>query len=106
MKNNTTYKVRLSNKYWFRTNHYKQLNIKYLGATDTKGSRIKITDTRLKESKTISFDYKFNSILEIVIDYFIENGYKNIISGFTSDEITGAYNLLINDFTFSLKNLK
>ena len=34
------------------------IEIKYLGATNTKGARIKIIDTRFKASVTVSRDYE------------------------------------------------
>ena len=38
------------------------IEVKYLSATHTKGSRIKITSLRFKDSVTISYDYKYNQI--------------------------------------------
>lgn len=35
--------------------------VKYLGATNTRGSRVKLTSTRFNDSVTLSYDYVFNS---------------------------------------------
>ncbi len=36
------------------------LKVKYLGATNTKGNRIKIINVKTNESKTLSKDYSIN----------------------------------------------
>ena len=46
----------------YTVHHYRIFEIKYLGATDTKGSRLKIVDTRHNQAKTLSKDYSFNLV--------------------------------------------
>ena len=43
-----------------RQNNTTGLKIKYIGATGTKGSRIKFTQLNNNKSVTISFNYKFD----------------------------------------------
>ena len=45
-----------------RSNNTTALRVKYLGATDTKGSRIKLTQLNNNKSVIISYNYKFNTL--------------------------------------------
>ena len=45
-----------------RSNNTTALRVKYLGATDTKGSRIKFTQLNNNKSVKISYNYKFNTL--------------------------------------------
>ena len=40
---------------------------KFLGATNTRGSRVKITSVHLKKSKTIGWDYQYSGTAEQAI---------------------------------------
>lgn len=42
--------------------NYHIIEVKYLGATNTKGSRVKLTSHRLNESITFSYDYSIGNI--------------------------------------------
>ena len=44
-----------------RQNNTTALRVKYLGATDTKGSRIKFTQLNNNKSVIISYNYKFRT---------------------------------------------
>ncbi|MGL5985074.1 MAG: hypothetical protein ACRCZ1_07470, partial [Cetobacterium sp.] len=57
--------------------------VKFISATNTKGSRIKITDLLKNESKTISYNYSYNNAMDGAVD-FLENE-KNINIEFTSE---------------------
>lgn len=59
-------------------NNYHVLKISYLGATNTKGSRIKILSERFKESKVIAYNYEFNNTCEGAEDYLSKNGFELI----------------------------
>lgn len=37
------------------------IEVKYLGATNTRGSRVKLTSHRFGDSVTIPYDYEFNN---------------------------------------------
>ena len=45
-----------------RLNNTTALRVKYLGATDTKGSRIKFTQLNNNKSVTVSYNYKFDTL--------------------------------------------
>tara|TARA_R100000458_G_C8181143_1_gene178152 strand:+ start:374 stop:652 length:279 start_codon:yes stop_codon:yes gene_type:complete len=59
------------------------LNFKYLGPTNTKGSRVKITDKWFGQSVTISSDYRFNNAAESAVAYLLERGWA--VSGVNSE---------------------
>ena len=59
------------------------LNVKYLGPTNHKGSRIKIIDRRFNQSITIPYDYQYSSALEGAVRYLLDKGWD--IAGFNSD---------------------
>ena len=71
------------------------LEIKYLAATNTKGARIKIIDTRFKASVTLSRDYETDGIQQ-AIGYLADKGY-NIVAR-AQNEISGAEYLLSDTF--------
>ena len=71
------------------------LEIKYIGATNTKGARIKIIDTRFKASVTVSRDYD-NDIQDQAFEYLTSHGF-NIVAK-CHNEITGALYLLSDTF--------
>ena len=48
---------------------YNIIKIKYLPVTNTRGSRVKLTNERLKETVTIPFDHALNSIEDMAIAY-------------------------------------
>jgi hypothetical protein len=52
--------------------------IKYFGPTDTKGSRIRITSKRFKQSIIISWDYSANSDTEIAANHLKKLGFEII----------------------------
>ena len=59
------------------------LNFKYLGPTNTKGSRVKITDKWFGQSVTISQDYRFNSAADTAVAYLLEREWA--VSGVNSE---------------------
>lgn len=56
--------------------HFHVFNVKYLGPTNYKGSRVKITTKRFNKSKTISFDHALNNIEDMAAAYLEAHGYK------------------------------
>ena len=50
------------------------IEVKYLGPTNNKGSRVKLTSHRLKETVTIPYDYNLNHPLEMAEAYLKEKG--------------------------------
>ena len=51
------------------------LHFKYLGPTNTKGSRVKIDDKYFSQSITIPYNYKYRSAAETAVAYLIEDGW-------------------------------
>jgi len=50
--------------------------VKYIGTTNTRGSRVKITSERFQKSVTIPYDHYFPNTLEIAKAYLISKGFK------------------------------
>ncbi len=69
------------------------INCKYLGATNTQGSRIKIIDRHFKESVTIPYNYEFSSTLEGAVHYLLEKGFD--VVGFNSECHKTEYIIII-----------
>jgi len=61
--------------------NYHIVEVKYLPATNTMGSRVKLTSPRLNESKTLPYNYSLSSITEMAEDYLIELGQKIVGQG-------------------------
>jgi len=59
------------------------LNYKYLGPTNTKGSRVRITDKRFQRSKIVTFDDQFSTAAEVAVDYLLSQGWD--VVGTNSD---------------------
>ena len=57
------------------------VEVKYLGATNTKGSRVKLTSHRFKSSITIPYSYEFNSADDIGTDWLEKNGFRPVFGG-------------------------
>jgi len=53
--------------------HLLAVIVKYIPATDTKGSRVKLTLPRYKKSKFISFDHSLNTSYQIAEAYLNAN---------------------------------
>jgi len=79
-----------------KANHYRSIKIKYLGPTDTKGSRIVLIDTRNKTRKTISYDYSQKGTFEIAIKYLLEIGIKT--DSYYYNDYSHEYVILTNNF--------
>jgi hypothetical protein len=54
------------------------LEVTYLGATNSRGSRVKIFSPRFDQSVVIPFDYEFNDIAEIAAAYLLDKGFEII----------------------------
>lgn len=81
-------------------NNKKLIEIKYFGTTNTKGSRIKLTDVLRKKSKIINLSYEFNNTLDNAINYFIKKGIKKEDINF--GELKDSYILIFDDFKIEL----
>ena len=52
------------------------IEIRVYPATNKSGTRVGIISKRFKQRIIISFDYSFNSITEIAINYLTKNGFN------------------------------
>ena len=64
------------------TEHVRVFEVRYIGATDYKPSRVSIYDTRNKVRKYIPYNYKFDNIMEIAENYLVKKGF--ILDSFCS----------------------
>ena len=74
--------------------NYHILTVKYLGATNTQGSRVKITSHRFEQSVTISYNYSLNSITDMAMEYLKENTNHEIIG---KGELDSQKDILISE---------
>ena len=56
--------------------NYHLLSVKYLGATNYRGSRVKITSDRFEQSVTIPYDYEENTIAGMAQKYLESKGFE------------------------------
>lgn len=61
--------------------NYHLIEARYLGPTNTRGSRVKLISARYEQSVTIPYNYEFNSSKDIAIDYLKKQGHNVIGSG-------------------------
>ena len=71
------------------------IEIKYLAATDNKGARVKIIDTRFKASIILSRDYE-GDMEEQAFEYLTSRGFNIVAKCY--NETTGALYLLSDTF--------
>jgi hypothetical protein len=70
------------------------IKVTYLGATNSKGSRVKMTSERFEESKTINYNHEFNNTLDIAEDYLTKAGFEVVGHA----EGKGCYYVITNTF--------
>ena len=58
--------------------------IKYIGPTNTKGSRVKITSERFGQSKTFAYNYAYNNVVDMAEEYLEDLGFNLIGAAETS----------------------
>jgi hypothetical protein len=56
--------------------NYHLITVKYLPATNTRGSRVRLYSTRFNRSVIIPYNYSLNSITEMAAEYLTKNGHK------------------------------
>ena len=79
----------------------RMFEVKYLGATDKRGARVRITDTRNKKSVLLKKHYDFDLAIDQAIHYLTSLGIK--LEHRAWNEINGKDYLLTNDFSTQLK---
>lgn len=86
--------------------YMRTFEVKYLSATNTRGSRVKIIDLQRSEHKevyvVISYDYELNNIWEMAQKYLNEKGIKIVCRCSSNDR---DY-LLTDNFTTDIKTGK
>lgn len=79
--------------------NYQLIKVKYLGATNTLGSRVKMIDTRFEnKSKTIPFNYSLNNVNDMAAEYLNQIGFVVIgqcKEGILVDFYQGSFQSLI-----------
>lgn len=75
-------------------NRYIAATVKYIPASNSRGSRVKITLPRFNVSKTTPFDHQYNNSEDIAVAYLQANGI--VING--SAEL-GDQSVLLIDWT-------
>lgn len=98
MEYNYEYKI---NSESYKLNNLRGFKVKYLGATNHRGSRVKIVDTRHERQVEMSYDYSIGDIIKQAIKYLADN--KISVEGMTNNESKGEYTLLSLDFSTPLR---
>jgi hypothetical protein len=70
------------------------IKLTYVGATNYKGSQVKIQSERFKQTKLISYNRRFDNIAEVAADYLQKMGFEIVAKGESKD---GMY-LITNTF--------
>lgn len=71
------------------------LEVKYIGASNHKGSCTKITSQRFKDSVTLNYSHEYNSSLDQAIAYLERIGYTILGKG----ETINGYFVIVQEFT-------
>lgn len=74
----------------------RMFKVKYLGATNTRGSRVKITDCRFNKSVTIDYDHMYNSASDQAAAYI--ESFDIYLTGATSSDGVTTDILLTDNF--------
>jgi len=78
------------------------IEVRYLGPTDTLGSRVKLVSSRFNQSVTIPYNYRFNNARDIAIDWLMAEGHAIVGSG----EVNDCYVIVIEATDKKFKPLK
>lgn len=65
--------------------NYHVLKVSFLGPTDYKPSRVKITSERFKMARIIDYDHEFRDTCAIAEDWLLRNGFNLIGHGEGND---------------------
>ena len=57
------------------TLHTQAIELKFLGATNTRGSRLKLKDMRFNTSVTLNYDYEVGNVITQATQYLESKGY-------------------------------
>lgn len=81
-------------------NRFRMFEVKYFGASNCKGSRVKINDLRHGKSKTIPYNYSMNNIEDMAESYLKKIGIS--CDGLALTNFGSNY-ILSHDFATPLK---
>lgn len=81
--------------------NYQVIKVQYLGPTNARGSRVKLTDYRFNKSKTIPYSYEHNNTRDIAIDWLTREGHKVVGQA----EVSDHYLLMLDAQEGSFKSL-
>ena len=70
------------------------LKTSYLGATNTRGARVKIYSERFRQSVIIPYNYRYNSAQDIAIHWLQSKGFEIVGKG------EGINNMFVISKTF------
>ena len=77
--------------------HFHLIEAKYLGATNTRGSKVKLTSLRFpNDNLTASWNYEFSNLLDQALH--ILNNINIKVAGYGYDEKKGTYILATETF--------
>jgi len=71
----------------------------FLGATNSRGARVRIIDTRFNKTKIISYDYEFNNVGDIAEKFLKGIGIECLFKC----ELQKGYMLLTKNFNIQIK---
>ena len=83
--------------------HNQGFEVKFLGATNTKCSRIIIKDMRFNSKAILSFDYSIGNVITQAAGYLKSKGYE--ITAYSSN-YNGDYFVMAAAIDNSFKNIK
>ena len=83
-----------------RPNNYRAFTISYVPATNTRGSRVSITDNRFSQKKVINYNHEYHDILEIAQTYLESVGIEIVGS---AELLNYKYILFTRNFSISIK---
>ena len=88
--------------YFDNIKRYRAFSVKYMPATNFKGSRVRIIDLRFEEKVYIPYDHEYNSPWEIAVVYLLNlrNPIQIESLGMAN---TGDHVLLTTDFSTRIK---
>jgi len=81
------------------------IEVKYLGATNTRGSRIKATSLSFGDSVTIPYDYSVNNVLDGFLAWLKDNN-NDLGVLYTSYDQVNHKHIIATPVFESLKNIK
>lgn len=91
----------------YKLPNYRMIKVTFLGATDTLGSRIKLTETKRynddkTESKVFSYDYSVGNVEQQAMNILTKNGWNVICRASDLDN----YVLLCDNWSDEYKHIK